>query len=189
MGMVYSPSALPLEQSSYKHHQKPSCAPASTTNTPSRSSSFPDFVLPQSAAMDRTPSRGTNAADCGDRSPWSRPKESQFRGSVVNFPCNPHFHPRVAFKIASTSRAMEERSVMLANHALLVKEEGPMGLRSYDEPKGIIFHHFRIHKHEVYAYRSCPDPFTIVFSHSHARDIVFTAGRVIDGPIELSFSS
>jgi hypothetical protein len=44
-------------------------------------------------------------------------------------------------------------------------------------------------KHELYVYRSRPEPFIVIFSEVHARDLVFAAGRLIDGPIELSFHS
>jgi hypothetical protein len=59
--------------------------------------------------------------------------EMEARGSAFNFPGNPRFRPRVAFKTALTSADMEERKRLLTNYALLVKEEGPLGLHSCDE--------------------------------------------------------
>jgi hypothetical protein len=70
----------------------------------------------------------------------------------------------------------------------VVKEEGPLGLRSTKELKDFVCHHFNFLKHELYAYRTSPHPFIIIFVKRHARDVVFVAGRVIEGPIELCFS-
>jgi hypothetical protein len=78
---------------------------------------------------------------------------------------------------------------MLSQYALLVKEEGALSLRSCEELKEVIFHHSEIHKHELYVYHSCPQPFIIIFSEKRARDVVFAAGRLIDGPVELSFKA
>jgi hypothetical protein len=84
---------------------------------------------------------------------------------------------------------MEGRQRVLTNHVLLVKEEGPLGVRSCKELKDIIFYQFGIHKHEIYVYHSRLETFIIIFSERHDRDVVFRAGRVIDGVVELSFSS
>jgi hypothetical protein len=112
-----------------------------------------------------------------------------FQDSAINFPGNPWFWPRVAFKMAPTSLDMDDRKRMLTNDALLVKEEGSLSVRSCDELRDIIFHHFGIRKHEVYVYHSHPHPFIIIFSDRHARDVVFAAGRAIDGAVELRFSA
>jgi hypothetical protein len=111
------------------------------------------------------------------------------RGSAINFPSNPRFHPRVAFKMAPTDPDMEERRIMLTNYAVVVKEQGLVGLRSCDELKDCISHHFGIRKHEFYAYRSQPNPFIVIFSESRARDVVFVVGRLDDGLIELGFEA
>jgi hypothetical protein len=87
------------------------------------------------------------------------------------------------------SSDMEGRQRMLSNHALVVKEVGALSVCSCEELKDVVFHHFGIRKHEFYVYRSRPDPFVIIFSECRARDIVFAAGRAIDGPVELSFSA
>jgi hypothetical protein len=115
--------------------------------------------------------------------PIHRPREpvADGRGSAINFPGNPRFHPRVAFKMAPTNPDMEERKIMLTNYAVVVKELGSVGLRSCDEMKDCISHHFGIHKHEFYAYRSQPNPFIVIFFERRARDVVFAAGRLIDG--------
>jgi hypothetical protein len=34
-----------------------------------------------------------------------------------------------------------------------------------------------------------PDPFVVIVSDQHVRDVVFDAGRAIEGPIELNFSA
>jgi hypothetical protein len=108
------------------------------------------------------------------------------RRSAVNFPGNLRFHPIVAFKSSSTSEEMELRKEMLAEHAVII-EEGSLSVRSTKEVKDILLHHFGIHKHKCYVYHSYPKPFTAIFPNSHARDLVFDAARVIDGPIELAF--
>jgi hypothetical protein len=89
----------------------------------------------------------------------------------------------VAFKAATSSIAMEERKEILSRLALLVKEDGSLGLRSSDELKDLIFHHFGFHKHELTVYRSYPAPFLIFFPDRHARDVVYGAGRIIDGSV------
>jgi hypothetical protein len=70
-----------------------------------------------------------------------------------------------------------------------VKEEGPLALRSSEELKDLILHHFGNHKHEFYAYRSFPDPYIVIFSERSAQDLVFAVGRLIDGPVELRFKA
>jgi hypothetical protein len=126
----------------------------------------------------------------GQRSRLSRPREAEqtFGSSVINFPGNPRFRPQAAFKMAYTSPEMEDRRVMLTNHAVIVKEEEPLGLRSTEELKDVIFHHFGICKHELYVYRSHPNPFIVIFPEMHDRDVVLAAGKIIEGPaIELRF--
>jgi hypothetical protein len=110
-------------------------------------------------------------------------------GSAINFPGNPRFRPRVAFKVAASSKEMDDRQHLLANYALIVKEEGSLGLRSSEELKDLILYHFDICKHELYAYRSYPDPFIIIFSNKRVRYLVFAAGRLFDGPMELRFKA
>jgi hypothetical protein len=41
----------------------------------------------------------------------------------------------------------------------------------------------------MYAYHSNPHPFIVIFSEKTARDVVFAAGRLIDGHVELSSSA
>jgi hypothetical protein len=109
-------------------------------------------------------------------------------GSAINYPGNPRSWPHVVFKMATTIPAMIEREEMLSQYTLLVKEEGPLGLRSCEQLMEVIFHHFGVCKHEMYVYHSNPHPFIVIFSEKRARDVVFTAGRLIDGVVELSFS-
>jgi hypothetical protein len=112
-----------------------------------------------------------------------------FRRNDINFPGNPQFRPAVAFKIAPTTPAMDDTKVMLSNHALRVKAEVLLGIRSCEELKVIISHHFGFNKHEILVYSSQPDPFIIIFSDRKVRDLVFTKGRLFEGPVELSFSA
>jgi hypothetical protein len=83
---------------------------------------------------------------------------------------------------------MSEREELLSRFALLVKE-GALGLRSCQELKEVILHHFGVRKHEMYVYHSNPHPFIVIFSEKWARGVVFAAGRLIDGPVELCFSA
>ncbi|KAK3158167.1 hypothetical protein QOZ80_2AG0133740 [Eleusine coracana subsp. coracana] len=69
----------------------------------------------------------------------------------------------------------------------MIEEHGPLGVQYVKEIAAILLHHFGIRKHEVHIYRCAPDPCVATFSESAARDLVFAAGRVIDGPVELSF--
>jgi hypothetical protein len=143
------------------------------------------------SALERRLSLGSASAGAqrrGGRPPREIGKEVEFRGgSAINFPGNPRFRPRVAFKMASSTEEMDDRRYLLTNYALIVKEEGSLGLRSSEELKDLILHHFGIRKHEIYAYRSSPDPFIAIFSERRGRDLVFAAGRIIDGPVELRF--
>jgi hypothetical protein len=74
-------------------------------------------------SMDRRRSFGEGYS----RNPILREADGSVRGSAINFPGNPRFRPRVAFKSAPASPAMDERKDLLSGFALRVKEEGPMG--------------------------------------------------------------
>jgi hypothetical protein len=91
--------------------------------------------------------------------------------------------------MAPTTQEIEDRKEMLTHHALMVREKGPLGLRSGEELKDIIFHQFHIRNHEIYVSRNFPSPFIVIFSERHVRDVMFAAGRVIDGPMKLRFNA
>jgi hypothetical protein len=131
------------------------------------------------ASMERRCSFGSASAGFEHRDARVRGRSREPRGSAVNYPGNPWFHPRVAFKLANTSKEMEQHCVLLTNHVVQSKEE----------VKNLLKHHFGVRKHELYVYHSHPEPFIMVFSESHAHDLVFASGRLVDGPIELSFHS
>jgi hypothetical protein len=82
---------------------------------------------------------------------------------------------------------MEDCQHFLVNHAIMITDVGPLDVCSREEVKDLIHFHFSIRKHEFMVYGSNPEPFTIVFQDSHDRDVIFVAGRVVDGPIELGF--
>jgi hypothetical protein len=82
---------------------------------------------------------------------------------------------------------VQQREEMLVHHALLVKEVGLMAAASRTEVVDIIEHHFGFVRYEFHVIRSSPEPFVIIFSDCAARDIVFARGKVVDGPVELSF--
>jgi hypothetical protein len=92
-------------------------------------------------------------------------------------------------KMAPTSREMEDREELLINHALTMKEDGPVGVRSCEELKSYISHHFGLRRQEFYAYHSRLDPFVLIFSERWARDIIFVAGKLIDSGVELHFNT
>jgi hypothetical protein len=82
-------------------------------------------------------------------------------GSTINYPRNPRFRPRLAFKMMAASKEMEDRRSMLNRFALVVHEVGALSLASSDELKDILLYHFGIRKHEVYIYRSQHEPFMV----------------------------
>jgi hypothetical protein len=181
-------------------HTSPSCSlPQSNlaTSTPRQNSSqnyASSFELAPSIAspMDRHCSFGPTSAGIeasGPRDDGVRGRSRESRGSVVNYPDNPRFRPRVAFKFANTSEEMEQMCIMLTNHALVISDEGLLAVQSREEVKDLIIQHFDIRKHELYVYRSHPEPFIIVFSEGRARDFVFATRRLVEGPTELSFHS
>jgi hypothetical protein len=76
---------------------------------------------------------------------------------------------------------------LLTRFALVVKEVGALGISSAKDLKDILQQHFGIRNHELYIHRSLLQPFIVIFTERHARDVVFGAGRLIEGPIELLF--
>jgi hypothetical protein len=66
------------------------------------------------------------------------------RGSAVNYPGNPSFRPRIAANIMDTTEKMDHRKLLLCNCAVVITEDGPMGVRSREEVKNTIYHQFRI---------------------------------------------
>jgi hypothetical protein len=64
-----------------------------------------------------------------------------------------------------------------------------MGLHSYEELSDLITYQFGFCKYAFYVYRSWPDPFVVIFSYQHMRDMVFAVGRTIERPVELQFSA
>jgi hypothetical protein len=140
--------------------------------------------------MERRHSVGSASAGFADfnhRGVGVRGRAREPRGSAVNYSRNPRFRPRIVFKIDNIFKEMEQRRVLLTNHALVIFDEGPLAVQSKEEVRNLIMHHFGIRKHELYVYRSHLEPFIVVFSEGHARDLVFVVGRLVDGPIELSF--
>jgi hypothetical protein len=111
-------------------------------------------------------------------------KRPELRGSVVNYPSNPCFHPRCAFKVVESLDMKQDRQCLEA-HAIVIIEEGPLSVRSREEVKDIIHLNFNIRKHEFSVVRSRQEPFVAVFQDSHHRDIIFTIGMAVDGPVEL----
>lgn len=114
-------------------------------------------------------------------------QEGRQWGSAVNFPVNPRFRPRLAWKIAETTKEMEDRKDLLVNNALLILDEGLVGAQSPREVAEIITHRFGIRRYLFQVYRSYPQPFIAFFSDTFDRDRVYIAERLVDGLIELSF--
>jgi chlorite dismutase len=78
---------------------------------------------------------------------------------------------------------MNHRKEMMINHVVVVTDDGPMGVHSWEEVKDIIFYHFGICKHEFSVTHSSPDPFVAFFNDTHDKDVIFATRRVVDGPI------
>jgi hypothetical protein len=155
------------------------CSKLSSTLPPSSHPVPPPSV---EACMDHhrsfgaTPMRRASSyrQDAGERNLVGEP-----RGNAVNYPSNPRFRPPEAFKFVATSEDMEQRRFLLTNHALVITQEGPMGVQSREEVKTLIMHYFGIRKHELYVYRSRSESFIVIFSKGHARNLVFAAGAGI----------
>jgi hypothetical protein len=97
------------------------------SRNPSSSSTSPRHPLQQRLqdfGMERRPYLDVSGEGAsGQRSREARLREMEMqrsRGSAVNYPGNPHFRPRVAFKLAPTSVDMEDRKEMLAHYAVVV---------------------------------------------------------------------
>jgi hypothetical protein len=73
----------------------------------------------------------------------------------------------------------------LAEHVILVSDNGSMRVSTRDEVREIIFQHFGIRKDQFYVTRSSHEPSIVYFHETHARDVVFAARRVVEGPVEL----
>jgi hypothetical protein len=116
-------------------------------------------------------------------------KPAEVRGSAVNYPGNSRFRPRCAFKVAATSQEMELSRQYLSGHAIVITDDGSLAVQSREEVKYIVQLHFGIRKHEFLIVHSRPEPLTTLFYDTHFRDVLFTAGRVVDGSIELGFHS
>jgi hypothetical protein len=89
--------------------------------------------------------------------------------------------------MVATTAEMNHRDRLLVGHAILVSDDVPMRVSTRDEVREIILQHFGIRKDQFYVTRSSPEPFIIYFHETHARDVVFAAGRVVEGPMELGF--
>jgi hypothetical protein len=108
-------------------------------------------------------------------------------GSAINFLGNPWFRPRCAFKRIHTFEDMDHRQHFLERHAVVISNVGPISVKSREEIKVLIQHHCGIHKHEFSIHRHRPKPYIAIFHETHARDVVFAAGRIVEGPFELEF--
>jgi hypothetical protein len=108
-------------------------------------------------------------------------------GNAVSYPGNPHFRPHCAFKTMAASAEMERRRQHLSEHAVVITDEGPLAVQSREEVKDLIQLHLGIRKHEFMILRSNPEPYVAIFHDPRARDVAFTAARLVEGPFELRF--
>jgi hypothetical protein len=137
--------------------------------------------------MDRHRSLGVvyEEAQC-----WRRREERRLdhelgpQGSVVNYLGNPRFRPNSIFKRSYITEEMHQHCQYYTSHAIVITDEGPLAVSSHEEVKDIIQHSFGIRKHDFVVYRSNPEPFLALFHDPHDRDVVFAAGKALDGPIE-----
>jgi hypothetical protein len=144
------------------------------------------------AAMARRLSLGSSSA--GSRRWYSGANQDCLRAEAVHdrprvadFPDNPRRHPQIVEKLAWASDEVQQRRELLTHHALLVTEEGPLGVASREEVAEIIGHHFDLLRYEYHVFQNNPEPFIILFSDRATRDVVFARGKVSDGPVELRF--
>lgn len=141
----------------------------------------------------RRQSRGGGLAGARPRPDAARdvarvdPAQHEPVGNIIDYPGNPLYRPRVEFKMAQITGPMQERQEMLQERALLVTEEGPVGLTSRRELVDVIQHYFGISRYELQVHHTYPEPFIIMFNDSSARDRVYLQGFIRNGPIELRF--
>jgi hypothetical protein len=166
---------------------------------PEPSLAKPAFSHAASPSTERVQRRPT--MDChlsfrgasGDHDQLKRPESpllervSCDRAKDINFPSNPRFRPQCTFKALKTSTEMEQRHHHLSSHAILISDVGPRRVQSREEVKEVIQLHLGIRKHDFVVFRSNPKPFIAIFNDPNARDFVFAATHVADGPIEINF--
>jgi hypothetical protein len=87
--------------------------------------------------------------------------------------------------MVATSEEMDQREKLLSAWAIIIIEDGALGVQSREEVKDIIQHHLGISKHNFYVYRSSLEPLIALFHDARDRDIAFAAGRIVDGPVDL----
>jgi hypothetical protein len=92
-------------------------------------------------------------------------------------------------KLVWDTNKVQQRRDILARHALLITEEGPLRLISWEEVVEIIGHHFDLLRYEFRIFRSSPEPFIVLYSERSARDVIFARERISDGPFKLCFHS
>jgi hypothetical protein len=148
------------------------------------------FLCPSPNHLSMERRRSFGLALAGSRAPFPRGvREAPLDpwGNAVNYPSNPRFHPKVAFRMAAMTEDMEQRRRFFTDRVVVITDEGAQEVWSKNEVKDIIMHQFGIRKQEFVVYRSYPEPFIAIFSESHAWDVVFATGSATDGLIELSF--
>jgi hypothetical protein len=176
-----SPSiSLPIHSSSSSHTPPPSATPSTHQPHAHRDTMAHRLSLGSSSVGSRRWYPGI-AQDRG------RAALDQVRPRAADFPGIPRRRPRVVEKLAWASDEIQQRREMLTHHALLVTEEGSLGVASREEVDEIIGHQFDLLRYEFHVFRNTPEPFIVLFSDRAAIDVVFTRGKVSDGRVELRF--
>jgi hypothetical protein len=106
---------------------------------------------------------------------------------VAYFLGYPHLRPRVVEKTTWAPDEVQQRRQLLTQHALVITEEGALGVASREDVAEIIGHHFDLLRYEFQVFHSHLEPFLVLVSDRATRDVVLTRGKVSDGPIELRF--
>lgn len=83
--------------------------------------------------------------------------------------------------------AIEQRAEMLTTRALVVKDEGVLGVSSKEELKEAIIHHFNLREYELEVFQNYPEHFLVIFRSEEARNLVFARGRLVEGPFDFRF--
>jgi hypothetical protein len=67
---------------------------------------------------------------------------------VLDYPSNPRQRPTVVEKTVWAFDDMQQRRSLLSQHALLITEEGPLGVIGREVVAEIICHHFGLLRYE-----------------------------------------
>jgi hypothetical protein len=109
-------------------------------------------------------SNGSHSWIAGAALDHAREDQGHIHAHVVEFPGHPRLRPRVIEKTVWAPDEIQQRREMLTQHALLISEEGVLGVASREDVAEIIGHHFDLMRYEFHVFRSHSEPFIVLFS-------------------------